>query len=369
MRPVNLISMARLCVTVMAILAFGLCGGCTSIQSDDPLKQTKKLVVEGHLSLYNNGAFQVPHTSIRLIPPGPSAFELAMELTGIRARRSFLLSLKRARESVYIVSEGATLTWRVGKGMHEATGHAAEEIQQLSRRNSTVLISRAAARSKDIIGKSWEFSKETAADFDRFGIELTEDAQVRGDAIQQTMQNQGTSLVHDSQYTAAELARGSRERSAAAMSSGVQSFVEGYATIPSTIKRRGQAIGERLEQLNFADIAKEEYQQRGQWSKRMTDLIGRTVTQYPSDVANSLKQAGKELSDYETSGISLAALRSLRWVLQGLLWDAAIEPVGKISGASLGYLGVNSVAFPAMVVMRESTATTELAIQVGWSGT
>lgn len=368
MRPVNMISMARLCVTVMAIFALGLCAGCASAQSGDPLKQTKKLVVEGHLSLYNNGAFQVPHTSIRLIPPGPSAFELAMELVGIRARQSFLLSLKRARESVYIVSEGATLTWHVGKGMHDATGHAAEEIQQWSRRGSTVLISRAAARSQDIIGKSWEFSKETAAGFDRFGIVLTQDASTSGDGIQQTMQSQGASIVDDSQRTAAELAQGGRERSGAAISSGLRSFVEGYATIPAAIKRRGQAIGERLEQLNFAGMAKEEYQQRGQWSKHMTDLIGRTVKQYPSDVSNSFKQAGKELSGYETTGVSLAALRSLRWVLQGLLWDAAIEPVGKISGASLGYLGVNSLAFPAMVIMREGTATTELAIQVGWSG-
>ena len=60
----------------------------------------------------------------------------------------------------------------------------------------------------------------------------------------------------------------------------------------------------------------------------MTDLIGQTVRQYPSDVAHSFKQAGKELSDYETTGVSLATMRSLRWVLQGLLWDAIVEPVG-----------------------------------------
>ena len=78
-------------------------------------------------------------------------------------------------------------------------------------------------------------------------------------------------------------------------------------------------------------MAKEDYEQRGQWSKQMTDLIGQTVRQYPSDVAHSFKQAGKELSDYETTGVSLATLRSLRWVLQGLLWDAMdaiVEPVG-----------------------------------------
>jgi hypothetical protein len=368
MEPVNTIRIVRICTTAMAVSAFGLLAGCATTQADDPLKHTKKLISEGHRSLYNNGAFQVPNTSIRLIPAGPSALELAMELVGIRARQSFLLSLQRARDSVYIVSEGTKRTWRVGKGMHEATGQAASEIQQLTRQGSTLLISRAAARSKDIIGKSWAFSKETAADCDRFGIRLTEDAQAAGEDIRQTMHSQGTRIVDDSLHTSAALARDSRERSAAAVSSGLQGFIEGYATIPTTLRDRAQAIGERLDDLHFANMAKEDYEQRGRWSKQMTDLIGQTVRQYPSDVVNSFKQADKELSDYETTGVSLATLRSLRWVLQGILWDAMVEPVGKISGASIGYLGVNSLAFPAMVLMREGTATTELAIQVGWSG-
>jgi hypothetical protein len=92
----------------MAVSAFGVFAGCATTQPDDPLKHTKKLVWEGHRSLYNNGAFQVPNTTIRLIPAGPSALELAMELVGIRARQSFLLSLQRARDSVYIVAEAAS---------------------------------------------------------------------------------------------------------------------------------------------------------------------------------------------------------------------------------------------------------------------
>ena len=182
------------------------------------------------------------------------------------------------------------------------------------------------------------------------------------------MHAQGGRIVDESVHISAALATGGRERSSAAISSGLQGFIEGYATIPSKMKGQKESIGERLDQLHFADIAKEEYEQRGRWSKHMTDLIGHTVKQYPSDVAHSFKQAGNEMSDYQTTGVSLATLRSLRWVLQGLLWDALVEPVGKISGASIGYLGVNSLAFPAMVLMREGTATTELAIQVGWSG-
>ena len=61
--------------TLMAFLVLVLCVGCTA-PSGDPLKHTKTLVLEGHRSLYNNGAFQVPNTSIRLIPAGPSALEL-----------------------------------------------------------------------------------------------------------------------------------------------------------------------------------------------------------------------------------------------------------------------------------------------------
>ena len=368
MVPASMNRIMRISRLIMPFSACGLFAGCATMQPDDPLKHTKKLVSEGHRSLYNNGAFQVPNTSIRLIPPGPSALELAMELVGIRARQSFLLSLQRARESVYIVSEGTQLTWRVGKGMHEATSQVASEIQQLSREGSTLLISRAAARGKNIIGKSWEFSKETSVDCDRFGIRLAEDAQIAGEEIQESMNRQGARIAGDSLHMSAVLARDSRARSGAAVSGGLQAFIEGYATFPSKLKDKGQAIGERLDELHFADMAKEDYVQRGRWSKQMTDLIGHTVRQYPSDVANSFKQAGKELSDYETTGVSLAALRSLRWVLQGLLWDAMVEPVGKISGASIGYVGVNSLAFPAMVLMREGTATTELAIQVGWSG-
>ena len=31
---------------------------------EDPLKNTKHLVVEGHKSLYQNGAFHIPNTSL-----------------------------------------------------------------------------------------------------------------------------------------------------------------------------------------------------------------------------------------------------------------------------------------------------------------
>jgi len=55
-------------------------------------------------------------------------------------------------------------------------------------------------------------------------------------------------------------------------------------------------------------------------------------------------------------------LKSIRWVLQGVLWDATVEPLAKTTGAALGYLSVNMLAFPTMVLVKEGVATTHLAV-------
>lgn len=53
--------------TMLIALLCLLFAGCASLpkEQDDPLQYTRKLVKEGHASLYNNGAFQVPRTEIR----------------------------------------------------------------------------------------------------------------------------------------------------------------------------------------------------------------------------------------------------------------------------------------------------------------
>src|SRR5512147_430722 len=98
---------------LLVFLAIISTGCATTKAKDDPLQNTKKLVREGHVSLYNNGAFRVPKTSISLIPPGPSTLELVQELSGMRARQSFETAIRKAADSVYVVSEGTRLTYDV----------------------------------------------------------------------------------------------------------------------------------------------------------------------------------------------------------------------------------------------------------------
>src|SRR5512142_1594005 len=121
----------RTWVLLLTTLLASISAGCaTTNVTDDPLRNTKKLVREGHVSLYKNGAFRVPNTTISLIPPGPSALEFVQELSGMRARQSFETSLKNAADSVYIVSEGTKFTYNISKNISAGTNTSADAIRQ-----------------------------------------------------------------------------------------------------------------------------------------------------------------------------------------------------------------------------------------------
>ena len=357
--------LTRPCALTMLLMVLGGCA--TADPADDPLKHTKKLVVEGHVSLYENGAFNVPQTSIRLIPAGPSAWELVGELMGLRARQAFLLAISKAKESVTILAEGTTLSYHMAEGIHQATDTLTDELKKVTRENSTLLASRSWAEAKGIVGKSWELSKETAADMDRLGIAMIERSLQRGDALSGRMSEQGRRLVRRSLEQAHDLSKGGTTRASDALSFAGERFVKGYAAVPANAKARAKSVGDDIRELNLPGIVDEESERRRRWSKQMADLAGETVSNYREDVAHSFKEARREIADYRTSGISLATLRSLRWVLQGLFWDAAIEPIGKISAASVGYLSVNTLAYPTLVVVREGKAVTEIAVEVAWN--
>lgn len=364
--PQNKLTRPR-ALMALPLLAMALGSCATADPADDPLKHTKKLVVEGHVSLYNNGAFNVPQTSIRLIPAGPSAWELVGELMGLRARQAFLLAISKAKESVTILSEGTTLSYHMAEGIHQATGTLTDEIAKATRENSRLLASRSWADAKGIVGKSWDLSKETEDDMDRLGIAMIEQSFQRGETVSQQMNEEGKRMVRQSLEQAHELSKGGTARSSEALSFAREKFIKGYAAVPANAKARAKALGDNIRELDLSGMLEEESARRSRWSKTMTDLAGQTVSNYREDVGHSFSEARREISDYRTSGISLATLRSLRWVLQGLFWDAAIEPVGKISAASVGYISVNALAYPTLVAMREGKAMTDIAVEVVWN--
>lgn len=343
--------------------------GCATTNSGDPLKNTKKLVSEGHRSLYNNGAFQVPNTRLSLIPAGPSALELAGELAGVRARQSFTTAIDRASDSVVVVAEGTKMTWKLGSRLHEGTSELTGQIRSRSREGSTLLLSRSEALGKDIIGTSWQLSGDVMARRKQIGDSVRDSMVAAGDKVDAEGTRQGSALASGSRSLAAELSEGGIARSKGALKYGATSFVTGYATVPARLKQRGAALNESIGDLNLARNMEQENSWREKISGSCVDLMGSTVANYGSKVKSSLRKAGDELGKEQrsTTGLSLAALKSMRWVLQGLLWDAVVEPSAKITTAAVGYLGVNTVAYPAVVLVKEGVAVTKVALEVSWN--
>ena len=114
--------MKQVLFNILSVVFVFILSACASTPTqDDPLKNTKKLVTQGHKSLYENGAFHIPNTSISLIPAGPDAVEFAMELGGLRAKQSFMTSLKNAADSVSVVSVGTQKTYQFSKGIFDGS--------------------------------------------------------------------------------------------------------------------------------------------------------------------------------------------------------------------------------------------------------
>jgi hypothetical protein len=376
-------------ILLAALLALAAAGCATTKTGDDPLKYTKKLVVEGHSSLYNNGAFEVPNTKIKLIPPGPETTELVAEMMGVRALQSFEKSWKQAAESVTVISEGTQASYRFAKDIHRGTDAIARDIHSWSKENSTLIIYKSTDLGKEIIGSSWDTSKHLLRyrpkagpavikagreagnkimdEGSKAGDKIVSGSLDSGAAIIDQGSKAGDKIVSGSLESAALMSKSSIDRSGAAMRYGGRKFVKGYAALPKRTKKRVEGLGTLLSRMDPVAIIEENNEFRKEWSGKTVDLISMTFTDYPKDATSSFKKAGKELTEgYRTTGLSLSVLRSLRWVLQGILWDATIEPAAKVTAASLGYIGVNFIAFPTMVVVQEGVATTKLALDVTW---
>lgn len=380
-----------------AILLAALISGCATTRAgDDPLQYTKKLVSEGHATLYRNGAFEVPNTGIKLIPPAPDTLTLVSELAGLRAAQSFELSIKKAADSVTIVAEGTKRTYELAKDVRAIGGDAAEAIDRSMTENGKVLVYRSTDLGKSIVGRSWDAAEQvmrsdagrtivrgsreganriiegSAAAGDRIieggkasGDRIIEGGIESGDRMIEGGSVAGDKIVSGSLDLAKELSSSSIDRSGRTFRFGGSRFVKGYAAVPGNVKKRVVRTGANIQNLGLISILAEENEWRKEWSQRSVILMSETLSGYPSSATSSFRKAGKEMTEnYETQGVSLSVLKSLRWVLQGILWDATVEPLAKTTGAALGYLSVNLLAFPTVVVVKEGIATTQLAVQV-----
>ncbi len=357
-------------LTTLLVLCCIAITSCSTVDKpkEDPLKYSRKLISEGHRSLYDNGAFQVPYTKIKLIPAGEAPLELAQEMMGMRAHQAFLTSINNAADSVYLIPAGTKLSLKYAKSIKHGGERVGDTVTGITRPVGKLMVNRSIDLGKNVTLKAWSYGKATATEMDKYGIAIAHGAVNGGNQIASTMTDVGTGVIGGSLNLAKNISTASNTSAGESLLYAKNKFIKGYVAVPDKLSHRAENIAQAATASQFAEGITGANKTRDKYSGMMTSLIGSTTDDYASDVKGSFDKAGKAFNEsVGVTGFGLALIKSSRWVLQGVLWDGLVKPVSKVGAASVGYLGVNLLAFPAMVVVNEGVAVTKLAIKVTWN--
>ena len=286
----------------------------------DPLKNTKKLVKEGHTSLYQNGAFKVPHTKIKLVPPGPEPLELAKELSGTKARASFLKYLSEASDASVVIWDGTKKSYKFSRELDQDLERELSKIGPLMQKSSKIILSKSFATGRSLVGGSWN---------------------VAGDVYQESA-------------TAGKIIKKEFKEASDA-------FVKSFVIIP---KKQTEAKPD----VSFDDFVqnfKSSNEFRKQLSGQMAYLISDSVQNYSKNIRKSFNNSQKDFSNVDpATGYTLASLKAMVWVLNGLVFDGVVVPLGKISAGAVGYTLANGVAYPVLLFSKNGITSTQYAVEV-----
>ena len=355
------ISQALLILTCTSLIA------CAHQPGKDPLQNTKKFVAEGHATLYNNGAFEIPMTTMHLIPPGPAAMDLVYEMAGLRARQSFQESIKHARESVDFAQAGVKKSADLAVDIHRGTNKFASSSRKFARYGVDIAES-SPYKISSAVGASVTYAGIAFDSTSSIGAELAQGSLTAGNNINTGTSNSAAKMWTGTVALAHDTSVASLDNAGEHASYAVKHFVQGYAAVPAKLKQRGSNVAESASLGHFVSAYQESNEWRAEQSGKFSDIFIDTTSNYSEDIGESFSAAGREMNDKShTTGYTLAMLKSLRWVMQGILWDATIKPAGKLTAATLGYVTVNAVAFPALITIKEGVAVANVAVQVAWN--
>ncbi len=345
---------------------------CSTSPSGDPLKNTKKLVKQGHADLYANGAFTIPTTHVKVIPPGPDALQLAGEMSQ-GAHGSFLKALMSAQESVTVVADGTKGTYKVSKILSDDGTAARRYIQTHARANSKLVILKSSDLAKEFIGQSWDYGLSAGRATHKIGQDFKLGASKTGERLASDIENSRDRITSSIEKSASERDKFSKNETNLAWSDIRNKFVLGYAQVPATLKELNQELSSSISFDKFSKDFNELEVNRSKHSSEMSLLVSGSLTRADLDFHNSLREAGQSIDDKsEKYGPNLAALSALGWLTKAILWDATIHPLTEMLTGGIGYVLVNGVAYPTAIVLKSGanvgTALVELVKVTGQTG-
>lgn len=342
-----------------------LFSACAHIDKNDPLKNSKKLFDEGHSSLYQNGAFQIPSTKIKLIPEGPGPIGLALELSGTSAKNSFLSALSEAKDSVKIVVNGSKKSYELAQDGWDVSREMAKKISTESRSSGIWIIENSSELSKKIYGRTFELSPSVKNKLLIYSKSLAEKGITAGDNVSVAIDKDSSvfknELIKKTGETSSKLTSEAKE----IWNEGKNSFVNGYVVLPQKISDNFENTNKSITFKNYVDQYEKSEDRRGKWSQEMSLIISGTLREYPTKNGDSVDKIKNEfLENTNTVGLTFASFKAAGAVVDRIFWEGGLKPIGKIGMAGLGYVFINGLAYPAMITAGAGIETGNVLVQI-----
>lgn len=132
----------------------------SSVKKEDPLGNSKKLIREGHKSLYKNGALKVPHTRVKLIAPGPDAIEFGLGLVKINARQSLLMALNDVTSSYDFMKIGVAKSLKGAEVVYKTGADISKKVHDQTIKDSVYLVKKSAKLPENSIRSSIKLNRK-----------------------------------------------------------------------------------------------------------------------------------------------------------------------------------------------------------------
>lgn len=329
------------------------------------LVNTKKLAVAGHTTLYNSGAFAIPETTIYIVPPVPGCLKLAAQIAGQHAGHFFAVSITRARKSLDFARAGVKKTRNLAVVIQQGSRDIANAARAATRFGAAK-VSSTLQMIRKMVNEALSYSGKVFHSTMQSGVALAQGSLSAGEVISKRTRHASAKIWASTIYLARSTATTSRRAARRYVSSAREQFVKDYAALPAKLAGCIKNIAESVSLGKFFIAFQNANHKRAGRSRALFHLFINTSrsSHYTNGIKSSFQKASRELSEKHDTGYTFALLKSLRWVVQGILWDGAIKPVMILMSALLGFVIVNTVIFPVRLVVNEAVAVVLAVSQV-----
>lgn len=336
----KLIKLIQYCAIVSTLLVYEGCSSSTDKNAEDPLKNTKKLVLEGHRSLYYQGALEVKGTSIKFIPPFE---EVDLITSGKRwgfATSEFSKGILKAKESVVVVKEGTKISWKTAGKIKGGGEDAVKYLNDNGTKPGLYIMYVSVAESYGLIGSSYTTGiaahEKIVSGSENLRKEWNEWAD---DKLKSTPQKDTSPEFKARMALYNEKFKGSLE-----------STVYGYVDLDLFLKSAYEESFHDFKDGSWNERFKNMEEFRSSVTENISSQWKETIFSVGKDTSKELNEAKNELDSMTEAGPGPALLKAFMRTTKALFYDAIIKPIGKISILSVGYVSVNGVIYPAAFI-------------------